>query len=90
MSLTTPEPIVMCVGMRYIVTHASADKEFQVGDRIRLCVDGSIENIEANGWMSAEDVPMATRGMRVRPDADWAAAMRADLERKLATLDMKG
>jgi len=80
------EELGMRVGVRYVVTRASEDGEFQVGDRVRLMEDGSIMNAQAEGWMPAEDVPMATRGMQVAPDADWAAAMRADLERKLAEL----
>lgn len=81
------ERLGMRVGVRYVVTRASQDGEFQAGDRVRLLADGCVVNVQAGGWMGAEDVPQATRGMLVEPDANWAAAMRADLERKLA--DMK-
>lgn len=80
-------PKEMRAGVRYVVTVASADGFFEVGDRIQLLPDGCIENQEAGGWMDAEDVPAATRGMEVAPDADWAAAMRADLQRQMAALD---
>jgi len=82
-------PCGMRVGMRYVVTHASKNREFQVGDRVRLMENGDILNTAAQGWMPAEDVPSATRGMVVAPDADWAKAMRADLERRLAELEGK-
>lgn len=43
----------MGVGKRYIVTKASRHREYQVGDRIKLCADGTIENVQAAGWMEA-------------------------------------
>ena len=76
----------MRVGVRYVVTRASKDREFQVGDRIWMEPNGDIMCPAASGWMPAEDVPPATRGMQIEPDANWAAAMRADLERQLAAL----
>jgi len=48
--------------------------------------DGSIMCPAAQGWMPPEDVIEATDGWAIEPDANWAAAMRADLERKLAAL----
>lgn len=80
------DQLSMRVGIRYMVTHASQDGEFEVGDRVRMLDDGCIANINAGGWMAAEDVPAATRGMQVTLDTEWAAAMRADLERRLAAL----
>jgi hypothetical protein len=76
----------MRVGVRYVVTRDSKHREFQTGDRVRLLDDGCIENAQAGGWMPAEDVIEATDGWAIEPDANWAAAMRADLERKLAAL----
>ena len=82
-----PSAFVMAVGVRYIVTKASNDKEFQVGDRVQLLADGSITNHQAAGWMEAEDVPAATRGWAVEIDAVWADARRAELARQLAVLN---
>lgn len=76
----------MRIGVPYIVTHASVDKEFQCGDRICLCADGSIENIDAAGWMDAADVPEATREMTVSVDAERLEKQRAKLAAKLAGL----
>ena len=76
----------MRVGVPYIVTHDSADKEFQCGDRISLCADGSIASIDAAGWMEAADVPEATRGMTVRVDTARLERQRAKLATKLAGL----
>ena len=81
-----PSAFVMTVGVRYIVTKASADKEFQIGDRVQLLADGSITNHQAAGWMEAEDVPAATRGWAVEIDAAWVEARRAKLARQLAIL----
>ena len=76
----------MRFGMRYVVTHDSTDKEFQVGDRIRLCQDGAIENINAYGWMPIEDVPAATREMTVCIDTAWLEKQHARLAAQIAAL----
>ena len=83
-----PSAFVMTVGVRYIVTKASANKEFQVGDRVQLLADGRITNHQSAGWMDAEDVPAATRGWAVEIDTAWVEARRAELERQLAALNV--
>jgi hypothetical protein len=80
----TPEQ--MQVGVRYIVTHPSVDGEFEAGDKIMLCADGTIENRQAEGWMEAADVPDATRGMTCEIDAEWIERKRARLLAELARL----
>jgi hypothetical protein len=77
----------MVLGLRYIVTRGSADGEFCIGDRIKLQADGSIVNIDAHGWMDAEDVPAATLGMACDIDITWASSRRASLLAELAALD---
>lgn len=76
----------MRVGVRYVVTRGSANGEFEPGDRVWLALDGAIMCPEAGGWMPEEDVIAATAGWAIEPDAAWAAAARADLERQLAWL----
>jgi 2-keto-4-pentenoate hydratase/2-oxohepta-3-ene-1,7-dioic acid hydratase in catechol pathway len=76
----------MQVGVRYIVTHHSVDMEFQAGDKIMLCADGSIENVQAEGWMEAQDVPEATRGMQCEIDTAYIERKRAKLLAELAQL----
>jgi hypothetical protein len=78
------KPSLMKAGVRYIVTHASKDRELQVGDHVWLDDDGSIVCREAAGWMSPEDVPAATRRMTVELDTEWYAKRKAHLERQLA------
>lgn len=58
---------------RRIVTKASKNGEFQVGDHIILHPDGSILCREAEGWMPAEDVKAATEGMESVVDDEWYA-----------------
>ena len=41
-------------GTPYIVTKESDDGSFQVGDQITLMVDGSISNLQAEGWLEPE------------------------------------
>lgn len=91
---TQPEPLEvrlsdrlgMRFGVRYVVTRDSKHREFQVGDRVWMEADGSIMCPAAHGWMSPEDVLQATEGWTIEPDANWIAAMREDIERKLASL----
>lgn len=59
-------------GMRYIVTKASDDETFQIGDHIRLEPNGAILCIEALGWVDADDVPAALVGMEYTPDIEYA------------------
>jgi hypothetical protein len=56
------------VGRRYVVTKASADGTFEKGDHISLTADGCINCKEAEGWVEAADVPLATDGMEVEVD----------------------
>lgn len=74
------------VDVRYIVTRASDDDTFVVGDRIRLYADGSIGNQQAVGWVDAEDVAEATRGMLIEVDAAWYARRKDALDAQIAAL----
>lgn len=76
----------MKVGLRYVVTHDSVNKEFQVGDRIRLLDNGDIL-LQGWGWMEAEDLPKATEGMEVELDKEWARHKRIKLEQELTELN---
>ena len=53
---------------RYIVTVGSYDGTFIKGDRIQLQQDGSITCIEAAGWIDAEHVPEAIKGIEYELD----------------------
>lgn len=55
----------MRVGVQYIVTTPSQNGEFNCGDHVMLCDDGSLECREAAGWFEAEDLQEVTRGMEV-------------------------
>ena len=55
----------------YRVTRKSDDSTFHVGDHIILDPDGSIICREAEGWIEAEDVLDAVRGMECERDEGW-------------------
>lgn len=74
-------------GKRYVVTKASDDGTFEVGDHINMTDSGDINCCEASGWIDAEDVPWATKGMEVEIDREWIADRRAKLLEELAALD---
>ena len=78
----------MHVGVRYIVTHGSKHKEFQRGDRIRLRSDGSIDNLDACGWMSAEEVLEATQGMTASVDTEWLNRQCEMLSSQITAYDL--
>jgi hypothetical protein len=80
-------PNEMKPGVRYVVTKASDDGTFEVGDHISLDAGGSITCVEAQGWIDAEDVPDATVGMECEIDAEWLARKRAKLMAELEAME---
>lgn len=76
----------MRVGMHYVVTRASRNGEFKIGDHVWLETDGAIMCREAGGWMPAEDVEEATEGWAIELDQKWLAENRKKLEELLAGL----
>lgn len=54
---------------RHVVTKASDDGTFDKGDHIIFNEDGSISCIEGRGWLEAEYVAEATKGMESVPDS---------------------
>lgn len=74
-------------GLRYIVTQASKDGTFQVGDHIRLMGDGSIICQEAGGWIGCEDVPRAVSGVEVVFDVEWYERKKEKLRKALDILE---
>jgi hypothetical protein len=78
--------IEMKVGLPYIVTMASDDGTFQVGDHIYLIDNGDIACIEAKGWVDKEEVPEATKGMEVELDQERIEKRRQKLLACLAAL----
>lgn len=77
----------MKVGTPYLVTKESDDGSFQVGDQITLTIDGSISNLQAEGWLEAEDLVDATAGMECEVDRARLQRRKESLLRRLAALD---
>lgn len=63
-----------------MITKASDDETFLVGDHIKLNTDLTISCIEAKGWIEAADVDKATKGMEVEIDKDYIARCKKKLE----------
>lgn len=76
----------MHTGKRYIVTKASDDGTFEVGDSIALCPDGSIISYSAYGWIDAYDVESAKKGMVVEIDEKWVARRIDRLQKEIDDL----
>lgn len=79
--------ICVVVGKKYIVTRASDDGTFEVGDHVSINPDGSISCREAHGWIDACDVAEAAAGIAVEIDKEWVERQKARLYKKLAELD---
>jgi len=79
----------MKVGIRYIVTKRSNDTSFLVGDHFTLQKNGTILCPEAQGWMEAEAVPDATKGMEYRIDRQWVQQRKQVLEQELQQLQQE-
>ena len=72
--------------MHAVVTKASDDGSFQVGDHIQFEEDGTIICLEAGGWMEAENVEEATKGMKYETDTEWAKRELQRVEQNLTAL----
>lgn len=77
----------MELGNRYVVTKASDDWTFEVGDHIWINPDGSINNLEAQGWIESCDAAEAIAGMEFEIDQKWCDRRRKQLLEELAELD---
>jgi hypothetical protein len=72
---------------RRIVTKASDDGTFEIGDHLQFYEDGTIGCVEAGGWIEVEDVPEAVKGMESKPDTDYINRRKAMLMAELERLD---
>ena len=77
----------MKVGTPYIVTRESDDGSLVVGDQITLLPDGSLGNLQAEGWLDPEDLVHATPGMQCEVDRYRIQRRKESLLRRLAALD---
>lgn len=77
----------MAVGKRYIVTKASDDGTFEIGDHVSTNAEGSINCREAQGWIDACNVVEASAGMVVEIDQEWIVQRKAKLREELAALE---
>lgn len=75
------------IEMRYIVTRASKNKEFIVGDHITVLPGGSIICREAGGFIVKEDVAEATEGWEIEIDKEWAAEEKRRIEQWLKDIE---
>lgn len=76
----------MHTGRRYVVTKASDDGTFDVGDSIALCPDGSIINYSAYGWIDSFDAELSRNGMVVEIDDKWVARRIDRLQKEIDDL----
>ena len=79
----------MKVDTPYLVTKESDDGSFQAGDQITLTIDGSVSNIQAEGWLEAEDLEDATAGMECEVDRARLQRRKESLLRRLAALEVE-
>lgn len=77
----------MKVGVPYIVTRESDDGSLAVGDQITLLPDGSLVNLQAEGWLEPEDLLGAVAGAEFEVDRDRIQRRRESLLRRLAELE---
>ena len=77
----------MEVGKRYVVTNASTDGTFEVGDHIHMYENGDVGCREGRGWIDAIDVPEASAGMEVAIDPEWIEQRKRNLREELAAME---
>ena len=66
-----------------VVTKNSDDGTFIVGDHLIFYSNGDIGCIEAQGFIIAEEVKKATKGMEYEIDTDWIHKEEKALLKKL-------
>lgn len=76
----------MELGKRYVVTKASDDGTFQVGDHIKLEKNGDVICREAQGWISSEFVVEAIKGMEYKVDKPFYDNRKAKLLKELESI----
>lgn len=74
--------------IRYVVTKASDDGTFQIGDHIMLDENGDVYCREAGGWIDAEDVPDATQGMEYTVDERYLLLERSKLVNRISAVNV--
>lgn len=77
----------MKVGTPYIVTRESDDGSLVVGDQITLLPDGSLGNLQAEGWLDRDDLVHAAPGMECEVDRNRIQRRKESLLRRLAALE---
>ena len=70
----------------YIVTKASDDGSFEVGDHILMEKNGDISCKEAGGWVSSIDVPEAIVGMEIEIDRERILEKIEKLQKEISIL----
>lgn len=85
----------MILKTRYIVTKASNDGTFTVGDQVWLLEDGAImckiaarpKALVSHGWIDPHEVPAATEGWEIEVDKNWLNARLTKLCAEIAELE---
>ena len=75
--------VMMVPKTRYVVTKASDDGTFELGDHITLLDDGAVSCHEANGWVEPPEVKDALKGCEFEVDSVWLARRKQGLLREL-------
>lgn len=76
----------MQTNIRYLVTKGSNDGTFEVGDIIKLESNGDILCYQARGWITAEDVAEAVKGMEFEVHKEHYDTLRKKLTEQLKSL----
>lgn len=77
----------MKIGMPYIVTKASDDGTFEVGDHISLDKTGCVICMEAQGWLDPDVVAEAASGMTLAIDTEAFKRRKRNLQKELEEME---
>ena len=87
LDITVMHLAAMEAGKRYVVTKASDDGTFEIGDHITLHTDGTIGCREAAGWIEQPDAEGAIKGCELAIDQEWVERRKQKLMQELASLN---
>ena len=74
-------------GIRYITTKRGNDGTILKGDILRLAKDGSLVNLNANGWIDKEGIVEAMKGVECKVDIAWYHKHRDALRKQIEEIE---
>lgn len=74
-------------GIRYVITRGTKDNTLITGDRVVLGADGTLNNMNAGGWIAQEDVDKSIKEAEFKVDVEHYRKLRQATLKQLSRID---